>query len=126
MFKQGYVYILASCRNGTLYTGVSSQLAQRVGEHKEDVQEGFTKRYEVHRLVYYEWHRDIREAIRREKQIKKWKRAWKVRLLEEMNPAWRDLYEDLLDAHYSPRAGSQDSERRQKCARSDGSLPPQG
>ena len=59
----------------------------------------------VHRLVYYEWHRDIREAIRREKQIKKWKCAWKIRLMEEMNPEWRDLYEDLLDAHYIPASG---------------------
>ena len=97
MPKTGYVYILASRRNGTLYTGVTSALVQRVWNHKNDVHEGFTKQYQVHRLVYFEEHNDIRDAIIREKQIKRWKRAWKIRLIEEMNPEWRDLFDDLLD-----------------------------
>ena len=94
MPRAGYVYILASRRNGTLYTGVTSDLSQRVWDHKQDVHEGFTRRYQVHRLVYFEEHPDIRDAILREKQIKKWKRAWKIRLIEEMNPEWRDLFDD--------------------------------
>lgn len=93
--KPGYVYILASCRNGTLYVGVTSDLVKRIWEHKHDMREGFTKRYQVHTPVYYEAHRDIQDAIVREKQIKKWNRAWKLRLIEESNPAWRDLYADL-------------------------------
>ncbi len=113
MPKAGYVYILASRRNGTLYTGVTHDVARRVWEHKHDLIEGFTRQYQVHRLVYYEWHRDIRDAIRREKQIKKWKRAWKIRLIEERNPEWRDLYDELLDALYPPELGGGNSERRQ-------------
>ena len=97
MPRAGYVYLLASRRNGTLYTGVTSDLVQRVWNHKNDVHEGFTKRYQVHRLVYFEEHQAIRDAIIREKQIKRWKQAWKIRLIEEMNPEWRDLFEDLLD-----------------------------
>ena len=97
MPRAGYVYLLASRRNGTLYTGVTSDLVQRVWNHKNDVHEGFTKRHQVHRLVYFEEHQDIRDAIIREKQIKRWKRAWKIRLIEEMNPEWRDLFDDLLD-----------------------------
>ena len=81
MPRAGFVYILASRRNGTLYTGVTSDLAERVWKHKNDVHEGFTKRYQVHRLVYFEEHQDIRDAIIWEKQIKKWKRAWKIRLI---------------------------------------------
>ncbi len=98
MPRAGTVYILASRRSGTLYTGVTSVLTQRIWNHKNDVHEGFTKKYQVHRLVYFEEHQDIRDAIIREKQIKKWKRAWKIRLIEEMNPEWRDLYDDLLNA----------------------------
>ena len=97
MPKAGYVYLLASRRNGTLYTGVTSDLIQRVWNHKHDIHEGFTKQYQVHRLVYFEAHQDIRDAIIREKQIKKWKRAWKIRLIEERNPEWRDLFDELLD-----------------------------
>ena len=93
--KHPAVYILASKRNGTLYTGVTSDLARRVAEHKSDLVEGFTKRYGVHMLVYCEWHNDMRSAISREKQIKKWNRAWKLRLIERDNPEWRDLTEDL-------------------------------
>ncbi len=94
--KQPAVYILASERNGTLYIGVTSDLPKRVWEHKNDVVEGFTKRYSVHRLVYYELHEDMESAIRREKQMKKWNRAWKLELIEKQNPDWRDLWEGIL------------------------------
>ncbi|MCC6961955.1 MAG: GIY-YIG nuclease family protein [candidate division Zixibacteria bacterium] len=93
--KAGYVYILASRRNGTLYVGVTSDLKGRVWEHKTDMVEGFTSKYGVHMLVYYEVAGDIRSAITREKQLKKWNRGWKLRLIESFNPTWRDLYEDL-------------------------------
>jgi len=97
MPKRGYVYLLASQRNGTLYVGVTSDLQRRVWEHKNDLHDGFTKRYGVHRLVYYEVHDDIRDALVREKRIKKWRRSWKLELVEALNPTWRDLYEDVLD-----------------------------
>ena len=93
MEKQPAVYILASKRNGTLYTGVTSNLVQRVGEHKLEAIEGFTKRYGIHFLVYYEFCGDMRSAIAREKQIKKWNRKWKIKRIEAMNPEWRDLSE---------------------------------
>lgn len=96
MPKRGYVYILASKRNGTLYTGVTSDLAERVRKHKNGTYGGFTDQYEVRRLVYFEEHADIRGAITREKQLKKWRRAWKLRLIEEQNPNWDDLYEQLV------------------------------
>lgn len=98
MLKRGYVYILASKRNGTLYVGVTSNLTKRVWEHREGVAEGFTKRYQVLRLVYYEVHEDIREAIVREKRIKKWRREWKLRLIEQQNPEWRDLYDTIASS----------------------------
>jgi len=94
--NQYYVYILASKKNGTLYVGVTNNLVKRCYEHKQDLVEGFTKRYQVHTLVYYEIHSDVREAIKREKQIKKWNRSWKIRLIEEKNPQWRELYNDIL------------------------------
>jgi putative endonuclease len=94
--KQPCVYILASQRNGTLYTGVTSDLIKRVWEHKNDQAEGFTKKYAVHLLVYFEQYEDMNAAITREKQIKKWNRAWKLRLIEEKNPNWKDLYETLI------------------------------
>ena len=90
-----YVYILASQRNGTLYVGVTSDLPLRVAQHKEEVVEGFTKKYAVHRLVYYEVYNDISEAIRREKRLKRWERAWKIALIEEKNPQWKDLYGEI-------------------------------
>ena len=93
--KQPCVYILASRRNCTLYIGVSSNLLQRVWQHKNDLVEGFTKRYGVHMLVWYESHETMENAITREKAIKDWKRTWKLRMIEKENPAWRDLYEDL-------------------------------
>ena len=94
--KLPVVYILASKRNGTLYIGVTSDLVQRVWQHKNDMVEGFTSKYGVHLLVYYEQHGDMELAIIREKQLKKWNRAWKLRLIEEMNPNWEDLYESIL------------------------------
>jgi putative endonuclease len=94
--KQPCVYILASKRNGTLYTGVTSDLTKRTWEHKNDVIGGFTKKYCVKQLVYFEQHESMILAINREKQIKKWNRSWKLRLIEEQNPQWRDLYEMLL------------------------------
>jgi putative endonuclease len=93
---QPCVYILASRRNGTLYIGVTSDLGRRATEHKTDVIDGFTKRYGVHKLVYVEFHPTMVEAIVREKRIKKWRRAWKVALIEEDNPTWRDLYDEIL------------------------------
>jgi putative endonuclease len=94
--NQYYVYILASKKNGTLYIGVTNNLLKRVYEHKEDFVECFTKKYNVHDLVYYEVHSDIEEAIRREKQIKKWQRRWEIRIIEEKNAEWRDLYNDIV------------------------------
>ena len=93
--KQPCVYILASKRNGTLYTGVTSNLLQRVWQHKNDFVDGFTKRYGVHTLVWYESHETMEGAIMREKVIKEWNRAWKLKEIEEVNPSWRDLYGDL-------------------------------
>ncbi len=94
--KQPCVYLLASRRNGTLYVGVTSDLLKRVWEHKQNLADGFTKRYGVHTLVWYELHDSMEEAIRREKAIKEWKRRWKLELIEKTNPEWRDLYEDLV------------------------------
>ncbi len=91
-----YVYILASRRNGTLYVGVTNNLIKRVYEHRNDLVEGFTKKYGVHRLVYYEQCEDVKSAIEREKRLKAWKRRWKLRLIEEMNPEWNDLYDELV------------------------------
>jgi len=88
-----FVYILASKPRGTLYTGVTNNLARRVYEHKTGIIEGFTRKYAVHRLVYYEIYEDIANAIAREKCIKKWNRAWKMGLVEEKNLYWEDLYE---------------------------------
>ena len=96
MEKQPCVYILASKRNGTLYIGVTSDLIKRIYEHKNDLVAGFTRKYKVHRLVYYETHDSMESAISREKQIKKWNRDWKLRLIEERNPDWRDLWEEIV------------------------------
>jgi putative endonuclease len=90
-----YIYILASQRNGTLYTGVTNDIARRGFEHREGISGGFAKRYGVKLLVYYEMHDDIQSAIEREKRIKKWNRAWKINLIESANPSWKDLYETL-------------------------------
>ena len=96
MRKQYFVYILASKRNGTLYTGMTSKLSDRITQHRNGLGSTFTARYRVHRLMYYESYDDPSEAIRREKNIKAWKRAWKVRLIEESNPYWEDLSAKLL------------------------------
>jgi len=93
---QPYVYILASQRNGTLYIGVTSDLIKRVWEHQSDVVEGFTKQYQVHTLVWYEVHESMEGAIIREKQLKEWKRQWKIELIEKSNPYWNDLYPTIL------------------------------
>jgi putative endonuclease len=94
--KQPYVYIMASRRNGTLYVGVTSNLQQRAYEHRSGLQASFTRQYHVHRLVYYEACPDMASAIQREKRIKKWRRAWKLRLIEQHNPQWDDLYMELF------------------------------
>ena len=96
MSKQYWVYILANKKDGTLYTGFTSLLVKRVGDHKDDVIDGFTKRYGVHRLVYFEEFGDVSMAIAGEKQIKGWNRAWKIGLIEKDNPNWSDLYPSLL------------------------------
>ncbi len=95
MEKTYFVYILASARNGTLYIGVTNDLARRIYEHKAKQARGFTSRYNVHMLVWYEIYGDVNEAIAREKQLKKWERRWKLALIETLSPAWRDLYFDL-------------------------------
>jgi len=87
---------LASRKKGTLYIGVTSDLARRIYEHKYDFVEGFTKQYKVHSLVYFEITESIESAIDREKKLKKWNRAWKIRLIEKINPEWRDLYSELI------------------------------
>ena len=92
--KDPCVYILASAPNGVLYVGVSSDIYGRMAEHKQGLRAGFTKKYSVKRLVYYEMHDTMDAAILRETRIKKWMRAWKVRLIQEMNPDWRDLFDD--------------------------------
>ena len=96
MLKQPCVYILASRRNGTLYAGVTSDLVKRVWEHKSDIVEGFTERYSVHILVWFEQHDTMESAISREKAIKEWKRRWKLDLIERQNPEWRDLYPEIV------------------------------
>ena len=93
---QSCVYILASRRNGTLYVGVTSNLSRRIWEHKAGVVDGFSKRYGVHMLVYAELHATMEEAILREKRIKAWRRAWKLKLIEDANPTWRDLFSEIM------------------------------
>ena len=97
MPKCFYVYILASQRNGTLYAGVTSDLIKRILEHKESLVDGFTKKYPVKNLVYYEKHHSSDAAIQREKQMKKWGRQWKLELIEKFNPDWKDLYDSIIN-----------------------------
>jgi len=94
--KSYYVYLMASQKSGTLYVGVTNDLVRRVWEHKHDVVEGFTRKYQVHRLVWFEETTDVTAAIHREKQIKKWNRQWKVNLIEKENPEWADLYDQIV------------------------------
>jgi putative endonuclease len=96
MEKTSYVYMLASARYGTLYLGVTSDLIKRISQHREGLADGFTKKYGIKQLVWFEIHAEIVSAITREKQLKKWNRAWKIELIQKENPYWRDLYEDLL------------------------------
>ena len=96
MDKQPCVYILTNHRNGTLYIGVTSDLVKRVWEHKNDVVEGFTKRYGIHTLVWYELRDTMESAIASEKKIKEWKRKWKLELIENRNPEWTDLYDEIV------------------------------
>ena len=97
MPTQPAVYLLSSGRNGTLYIGVTSNLIKRTWEHKNGITGGFTKKYNVHDLVYYELFDDMQSAITREKQMKKWRRAWKIELIEKSNPAWKDLWSEILE-----------------------------
>ncbi|WP_415889757.1 GIY-YIG nuclease family protein [Neptuniibacter sp. SY11_33] len=97
MQKQPAIYILSSKPQGTLYIGVTSNLSQRIWQHKNDFIEGFTKRYQAHQLVYFELHETMQNAITREKQMKAWKRQWKINLIETQNPNWADLYSTILD-----------------------------
>jgi putative endonuclease len=111
MPKPGYVYLLASRRNGTLYVGATSDLLRRVGEHRAGAVPGFTARYGVRRLVYYEAYPDIRDAVERERRLKEWRRAWKVALIEAANPEWTDPYPAMGPGHGrdfggAPGAGS--------------------
>ncbi len=94
--KGGYVYIMTNVPNGVLYIGVTSNLPGRAFQHKNDLVDGFTKRYKLHTIVWFERHEDIESAILREKQMKKWRRAWKVRIIEIANPEWHDLYNEIL------------------------------
>jgi len=96
MERQPAVYILASERNGTIYIGVTSDLPKRIYQHKNDSVDGFTRKYRVHRLVYFELYADMVSAITREKQLKKWNRAWKVEVIEEKNPEWNDLWDEIV------------------------------
>jgi putative endonuclease len=93
--KKFYVYILTAARNSTFYVGVTSDLPRRTWEHKNEMAEGFTKKYAIKMLVYYETFDDAENAFRREKRLKKWPRAWKMKVIEQMNPDWKDLYETI-------------------------------
>ena len=96
MSKEPAVYIVTNKRNGTLYIGVTSNLVQRIWQHRQHEADGFTAKYGLHKLVYFEPHSSMYEAITREKQLKKWKRDWKIRLIENNNPQWLDLWEGIL------------------------------
>ena len=106
-----YLYILASKKNGTLYVGVTGDLVKRIYEHKQNTVDGFTKKYNVHNLVYYEVYRDIEEAILREKQMKKWNRKWKIKIIEDGNPKWKDLSKGYAKAKEQEYPGKKILER---------------
>jgi putative endonuclease len=99
MDKNYYVYILASKRNGTLYIGITSDLIKRAWQHKEKFVDGFTKKYNVNKLVYFEQYTDPENAIKREKRLKKYERQWKIKLIEKDNPQWKDLYNTLVSGY---------------------------
>lgn len=113
MNKPGYVYIMASRRNGTIYIGVTSDLAQRVEQHRDRSIEGFTRKYGCIQLVWFETHDDIQQARQRELQMKEWKRQWKLRLIEEKNPDWNDLFESIYQNWTPAFAGEQEDQARQ-------------
>ena len=96
MMREYYVYILANKRNGTIYTGFTNNLIRRIYEHKNDFVKGFTKKYGVHKLAYFEQYDNFDAALQREKKIKEWKRNWKLDLIEKVNPLWQDRYDELL------------------------------
>lgn len=96
MYRDYYVYIMASRKNGAIYIGVTNDLLRRVYEHRNEMVDGFTKKYNVRRLVYYEHTNDVYGAIEREKALKKWNRRWEIELIESVNPDWEDLYEQLI------------------------------
>jgi putative endonuclease len=104
--KQYFVYILASKKNGTLYIGITSDLLGRVWQHKNKVVDGFTKKYDVSSLVYYEQTEDVRSALSREKQLKNWKRKWKIELIEKENPKWIDMYDTMTGQEKDMDSGS--------------------
>jgi putative endonuclease len=91
-----FVYIIANKRNGTLYVGVTGELATRIAQHRDQIQEGFTRRYGIHTLVWFEEFADVHDAILREKRIKKWRRAWKLELIEKINPGWTDMFARII------------------------------
>jgi len=93
---ESFIYIMTNRKNGTLYIGVTNDIIRRVYEHKYDIHAGFTKKYQLHTLVYYECFDHISAAITREKELKRFRRAWKIKLIEKLNPAWRDLYDELI------------------------------
>jgi putative endonuclease len=105
MTRNPCVYIPASGRNGTLYIGVTSNLMQRVWQHKNDLLAGFTRKYRIHALVHFEQFETMLDAIAREKQLKEWQRHWKIRLIEQHNPEWRDLWQDFTEAGPRPAPG---------------------
>ena len=96
MMEKSFMYILASSRNGTLYVGSTTNLAKRIWEHKNNIIPGFTSKYRVYQLVYYEVHQDIMEAAKRERRLKNWCRKWKLNIIEKFNPTWRDLYDEII------------------------------
>lgn len=115
-----FVYMLASQRNGTLYVGVTNDIIRRTWEHKNDLIEGFTRKYGVHRLVWYEVHHDIHAAIAREKRLKHWNRAWKIRLLEEKNSGWNCLYDRMTGEIALPDLSGSPSPRGADASRGRG------
>ena len=96
VYKTYYVYILANQKNGTLYVGMTNNLVRRVHQHRNGLVDGFTKKHRIHQLVYFESHSDVHQAIAREKRLKRWRRQWKIKLIEKQNPGWKDLYESLM------------------------------
>ena len=94
--KEFYVYILSNKYRGTLYVGITSNLIKRIWEHKSDLVEGFTKKYQTHQLVYFEKHQDAKTALNREKNLKAWKRNWKIELIEKNNSKWDDLFSEII------------------------------